>query len=788
MRIAWWSPMPPQPSGIADYSFDVLGALAPHLDVLAVVDDEVAASVRAPAGVTTAGATAYTSGAVGPCDLDVYQMGNHPWFHAYMHARALDHAGVLVLHDTSLLDFYERLCGGADSALFLAEARHNDPTIEEVLPTVVVDDRLVLDRMSLPMTRRLVEASLVTLVHNEWARDDLVRRLPTCRISVLRPSAGHCAPRYSPNGRRPGTAVFGVFGGLAPNKRLPAVLHAFAEVHREFPEARLVVAGRSDFVEVQREVQRLVCSLALEDAVRMATDVPLETLQQEIEGCDVAIALRWPSAGETSGVVMRSLGAGKPVIVSDLPQYVDFDPASCWRVPTDPLGEREALVSLMRSVLSDPAGCEAVGRSARSFREAGGSLAAARDRYLEVVDELATARQEYVRVLPPAGDGSCLPGVNLLGDWWATTGLAEAARRSAGALVAAGAHVSVINFPVPDVPRDETRAPAWLWDLPHDRAHPVDLWFLNVNEFGVLSDLDLRPQRTGRYTIASWFWELPRIATSYAAQVDRVDEIWVGSQFAADAFSSHTHKPVEVVPCVVEPAADARVTRGDLGLPEDACLYLFSFDASSFLARKNPWGVVRAFHEAFGPQERRGPVRLVVKTVNLGRFPEARARLAARIAQVGGLLIEDDLAAADMHALISLCDVYVSLHRSEGFGLGMAEAMYFGRPVIATAYSGNMDFTRQSNSCLVGYKLRPIDPVENSYDPGIATIYETGQMWAEPDLAQAARWMRLLYERPGVRRRLGAAGAATIRREYSSAAAQAVMITRLEEVARARSR
>jgi glycosyltransferase involved in cell wall biosynthesis len=116
----------------------------------------------------------------------------------------------------------------------------------------------------------------------------------------------------------------------------------------------------------------------------------------------------------------------------------------------------------------------------------------------------------------------------------------------------------------------------------------------------------------------------------------------------------------------------------------------------------------------------------------------------------------------------------------------MAEAMYLGRPIIATAYSGNMDFTTGTNSCLVGYRLRAIDSAENEYDAGIARIYESGQLWAEPDLEQAARWMRMLFDRPTARRRVGAAGAATIRRKYSTGAAQAAMVTRLEELTHAR--
>ena len=811
MRIAWWSPLPPQPSGIADYSFEVLGELTAVADVLAVVDDDYARRVRAPEGVAVAAAGAYLSGSAGSADLDVYQMGNHPWMHAYMHTPALERPGVLVLHDPALVDFYIRLCGGADSETFLAEARANLPSPGGDMPTVIVDDRPDLDRLSLLMTRRLVEASMVTVVHSAWARDELLRRHPGACVRVA-PHAVR-APAAAPPLllRRRGAAVFGVFGGLTPNKRISSAVRAFAAVHRDFPDARLVVAGRSDYAGVERQLDALICSLGVAQAVRVSKDVSLERLEREIGECDVAIALRWPSAGETSAVVMRALSAGKPVIVSDLPQYRDFDKAFCWRVPTAAVAEIEAVGALMRRALTDPNACAAAGRVARRFVAAEGTLAHARDVYLEVAGECADRAPVAPRAAagraplaagapgaprPAAGAGAAPegdpplptepPGVNVIGDWSATTGLAEAGRRSATALIEAGRlPVAVVNHAVAGVPRAEHRAPPWLWQLPHGRPHPIEVWYLNVNEMWVVPDEDLRPAAAGRYVIGSWFWELPRVASTFVAQVGRMDEIWVGSGFVADAFRGHTAKPVKVMPCVVEPVPDGHVTRRDFGLDEQSCVFLFSFDANSFFARKNPWGVLQAFGDAFRPDERAGAARLVIKAMNLGYHPQGRDRLASAVSALGGLLVEDDLRQGEMHALIGLSDVYVSLHRSEGFGLGLAEAMYLGRPVVATAYSGNMDFTRQTNSCLVGYRLRPIDAAENAYDEGIATIYEAGQLWAEPDLRQAARWMRLLYERPHLRERVGSAGAATIRRQYSTAAAQAAMFARLEEVARA---
>ena len=123
-----------------------------------------------------------------------------------------------------------------------------------------------------------------------------------------------------------------------------------------------------------------------------------------------------------------------------------------------------------------------------------------------------------------------------------------------------------------------------------------------------------------------------------------------------------------------------------------------------------------------------------------------------------------------MNALLGSIDVYASLHRAEGFGLGIAEAMSLGKPVIVTAYSGNMDYTTRTNSCLVGYHLRPIEESDLGMSPHAKVVYEPGLIWAEPNISQAARWMRYLYDHPEERTRIGAAGAATVRNQFNPGA------------------
>jgi glycosyltransferase involved in cell wall biosynthesis len=127
-------------------------------------------------------------------------------------------------------------------------------------------------------------------------------------------------------------------------------------------------------------------------------------------------------------------------------------------------------------------------------------------------------------------------------------------------------------------------------------------------------------------------------------------------------------------------------------------------------------------------------------------------------------------------------DAYVSLHRSEGFGFGIAEAMALGKPVIATAYSGNLDFATLANSCQVSYRLREITSDDHVFNEGISSVYQSGAVWADPDIGQAARWMQLLSADPALRARIGEAGRATVRRRYSAQAAVEAVTHRLKEV------
>jgi glycosyltransferase involved in cell wall biosynthesis len=379
-----------------------------------------------------------------------------------------------------------------------------------------------------------------------------------------------------------------------------------------------------------------------------------------------------------------------------------------------------------------------------------------------------------------------LTGVNVIGDFAATTGLVEAGRGLVQAMVNAGIDVDVTDFDSP-APTSPIRRLRELDELPRGRSHDIELWFVNVNEFRHVEDLMLRPPGAAdRHVIAVWAWEAPSLPDWGRVQVDRVDEIWVPSRFVHDSFRATTDKPIMVWRHVVEAAPPPRCKRSDYGLPDDAVLFFFNFDANSSESRKNPFGVIRAFESGFAAEERRGPVRLVLKTQNLATNGELRVALEEQLEAVDGILVDGELSRDRMNGLIDSIDVYASLHRAEGFGLGIAEAMHLGKPVIATAYSGTMDYTKRTNSCLVGYSLRPIDESDHRYSPHGRVVYEPGLLWAEPNTAQAARWMRYLYDHPHERARIGRAGAVTVHNDFSRRAIQDLVADRLASIARAR--
>jgi glycosyltransferase involved in cell wall biosynthesis len=266
-----------------------------------------------------------------------------------------------------------------------------------------------------------------------------------------------------------------------------------------------------------------------------------------------------------------------------------------------------------------------------------------------------------------------------------------------------------------------------------------------------------RARVRGRRIIGYWAWELPRLPDGWQASMRYLHEIWVPSTFTRDAVAAATSKPVHVVRHPLQPTTATPKMRGKFGLPEQALVVLNVFHLGSAFARKNPLAAVAAFRKAFG--ERADRV-LAIKLIDNGAAG-ARRELNAAIAGAGNIrLIEGMLPEADMAGLMAAADIVISLHRSEGFGLVPAQAMALGKPVIATGWSGNLDFMNKNNSALVSYSLIPVRDPEGAFQGG-------DQKWADANVDEAAEWLRRLAGDADLRARLGTAAAKDVAAQLS---------------------
>jgi glycosyltransferase involved in cell wall biosynthesis len=320
-------------------------------------------------------------------------------------------------------------------------------------------------------------------------------------------------------------------------------------------------------------------------------------------------------------------------------------------------------------------------------------------------------------------------------------------------------------------PTDDTLLSPALAALEGPPAWPIDLWTLNINEFAMLGATAVSSLGGLRHRIATWYWELSTVPKSLWDQFDQVDEIWVPSSFVRRSFLRYTRRPIHIVPTVVpkfEPSVNRPDVRAQLGISPDAVVFLFTFDFNSSVARKNPLGVIEAFARAFRAGDQQA--ELVIKGMNLDQSPRFERDLRQALQRVNGQFISQFLSQQDLADLLHACDVYVSMHRSEGFGLGIAEAMALGKPVIATSYSGNCDFMNSVNSCPLGYRLRAVRERDHEYQMGLRDVYVEGAVWAEPDIGEAVEWMRLLAHNEAIRTRIGLEAARTMREGFSEAA------------------
>jgi glycosyltransferase involved in cell wall biosynthesis len=361
-------------------------------------------------------------------------------------------------------------------------------------------------------------------------------------------------------------------------------------------------------------------------------------------------------------------------------------------------------------------------------------------------------------------------GVNIIGYLRSEAGVGQSGRLCATAATEAGLRTSLVDFSSfsPSRAKDFTLRRM----ISNKNPHPFNLFHVNADQMPIAYNYLGEAFFAEHYNIGYWHWELPRFPGEWLGSYDYVDEVWVPTQFVFDALAPTARKPVVRIPHGIAFSPSPTASRKQFGLPEGRFLFLAMYDMFSHQARKNPEAVIRAFAKAFRDSS---SVALVIKAMNVDKRSRQYAALRQMLSEIpNAILLDRTLSRQEVYDLESVCDSFISLHRSEGFGLGLAESMYLGKPVIGTNWSGNVDFMNPTNSCPVDYEL-----VEIAQDHG---PYRRGQVWAEPDIDHAAWYMRKLVESPAFRAQIALAGQATIVRDFSPAAVGRQYARRLEAI------
>ncbi len=317
-------------------------------------------------------------------------------------------------------------------------------------------------------------------------------------------------------------------------------------------------------------------------------------------------------------------------------------------------------------------------------------------------------------------------GVNIIGFARNDLGLAEACRSVA--LTSESAHIPtcVINDKTSKHPATNSCIDHLLKNRPEFNTN------IFANNIDVSSEAKEKLKIFDGYNICYAFWEFPKIPKSLILASGHFNEIWAPTKFVQQIFSKNFRTPIIYMPHAIDFKIKGNYNREYFNLPKDKFIFIFSFDLFSY-GRKNSCAVIEAFKKAFDKD--RADILLIIKTngFEVDSCKERLAELMQKLDLPGHQIhnINSNLNRDEMYGLLKVCNCYISLHRTEGLGLGMAEAMKLGKPVIATGYSGNTDFMNNDNSFLVNYSM-----VKASIDQH--GFLEKDSTWAEADIDHAA--------------------------------------------------
>lgn len=324
-------------------------------------------------------------------------------------------------------------------------------------------------------------------------------------------------------------------------------------------------------------------------------------------------------------------------------------------------------------------------------------------------------------------------GVNLIGHIRGDFGLGESCRLVAGVLQKTGLPFIIKNISVyGDAPETNIT-----WSLMEGRELPYQISIIHIDPVRIKNSIFKLGLSTfqNHYNIGFFLWEQPEFPKEWGYAIDLMDEIWTPAEFISQAIRKCTTKPVHTMPYgMTKPETSENYQRNHFGLPNDVFLFMVSYDGYSSSERKNPLGSVRAYCQAFSKEET--GVGLVLKATH-AREEDLQQFRTLLDGYPNVVILKDSYGKVEFNSLITCVNVYVSLHRAEGFGLVIAEAMELGTAVIATDWSANTEFMNEDVACMV-----PAEVITLEQD---SPPYKKGTHWADPDEAVAAQWMRKLY-------------------------------------------
>lgn len=352
-------------------------------------------------------------------------------------------------------------------------------------------------------------------------------------------------------------------------------------------------------------------------------------------------------------------------------------------------------------------------------------------------------------------------GLNIVGYTDSIFGLGEAVKLNIEAAKKLDIPLNIINYE-----KVKQRA-----DYEYTFKYSINLVQIGLNDLDSFFSVIDPNFFTNRYTILFLVWESEYLPSKYEKTINLFNEIWTASTYCKNIFEKVYNGPVITVPHPVELTLEPPKNRIDY-FNENRFSFLFVFSYHSSTERKNPFFLVEAFIKAFGNDDH---VELIIKTLGSQKFKKAKKKLHQATSSRNNIkIIEMDLDKNSVNQLINDCDCYVSMHHAEGFGLTLAEAMYLGKPTVATNYSGNTEFMNDDTSFLLDYELGLIENPDANFCPRT--------LWGNPNMQSAVEKLREVYRNPDLRKKKAVSAQIFIREKLSFYAIGSIIKNRLDHL------